>query len=164
MTTLQILGFHVIFMQGQGKKLMINPAMLDDSYKEFTQNLSKWVPDGVISINLQLLFDLGLLNAADLDQATPDNLSHQFHVIETNEKVTLYNDQFSIWIIPQSEQEAASTMVMIALLQNKKPHLEMVYRTTGVYNTPRYILKILQHFLTEVLDTEAVITSIGKKK
>jgi hypothetical protein len=55
-------------------------------------------------------------------------------------------------------------MVMIALLQNKIPHLEMVYTTTGVYNTPRYILKVLQHFITEVLDTEAVITSIGKKK
>ena len=53
---------------------------------------------------------------------------------------------------------------MIALLQNNKPHLEIVYQTSGVYNTPRYILKVLQHFLTEVLDTEAVISSIGKKQ
>lgn len=142
---------------------MINPSMLDEAFKEFTQNFSKWVPDGIIAINLQVLYDLGLLNTAHLDQATPDNLSHQFHVIETSEKVTLYNEQFVIWIVPQNQQENSSTLAMIALLQHNKPHLEIVYTTSGVYNTPRYILKVLQHFLTEVLDTEAVISSIGKK-
>ena len=143
---------------------MINPNMLDEAFKEFSQNFSKWLPDGIISINLQVLHDLGLLSTAHLDQATPDHLSHQFHVIETNEKVTLYNEQFVIWIVPQTQQESSSTLAMIALLQQNKPHLEIVYTTAGVYNTPRYILKILQHFLTEVLDTEAVISSIGKKQ
>lgn len=143
---------------------MINPGVLDEAFKEFTKNFSKWLPDGVISVNLQVLFELGLLSTAHLEQATPDNLSHQFHVIETSEKVTLYNEQFAIWIIPQSEQDSSSTTAMIALLQNNKPHLEIVYQTSGVYNTPRYILKVLQHFLTEVLDTEAVISSIGKKQ
>jgi hypothetical protein len=143
---------------------MIDPIVLDEAYKNFTQNFSKSLPDGVISINLQVLQDLGLLNSSQLDEATADNLSQQFHVIETSDKVTLYNEQFAVWIIPQSQQEPSSTVAMIALIQNNKPHLEIVYTTSGVYNTPRYILKVLQHFLTEVIDTEAVISSIGKKK
>ncbi|NDD58317.1 MAG: Ty1/Copia family ribonuclease HI, partial [Chlamydiae bacterium] len=62
------------------------------------------------------------------------------------------------------EQDNKSTLAMIALLQNNKPHLEIAYSTSGVYNTPRYILKILQHYLVEVLDTEAILSLMNKKK
>lgn len=144
--------------------VMINPVQLEQAYKEFTEHFQKWVPDGVIAVNLQVLQDLGLLNSANLEHNSAENLTHQFHVIETHDKVTLFNEQFAIWIIPQSQGESSSTMTMIALLHNNKPHLEIVYSTAGVYNTPRYILKVLQHFLSEVLDTEAVISSIGKKQ
>jgi hypothetical protein len=40
----------------------------------------------------------------------------------------------------------------------------LVFSTAGVYNTPKYILKVLQHFLSEVLDTEAIIIAMGKKQ
>ncbi len=143
---------------------MVNPEELDESYKEYSESLSKWLPDGIISIDIKTLQDLGLLSTEQLEHPTPDSLSQQFHVIETSEKVTLFNEQFVIWFIPQSDQELSGTVVMIALLQNLKPHLEIAFSTTGVYNTPRYILKILQHYLTEVIDTEAVISSIGKKQ
>lgn len=143
---------------------MINPNQLEDAYREFSQNLAKWVPDGVITVNIALLNDLGLLSNAQLEQnLTTDNLSHYFHVIETIDKVTLFNDQFAIWIVPKTVDSLSSTTTFIALVANNKPHLEIVFSTTGVYNTPKYILKILQHFLTEVQDTEALISSIGKK-
>ncbi len=143
---------------------MINPSSLDEAYKEFTKDLGKFLPDGIVSINLQTLHDMGILNSANLEKPTPDNLSHQFHVVETYDKVTLYNEQFAVWIIPQNSQENQSTLAMIALLQNNKPHLEIAYSTSGVYNTPRYILKILQHYLVEVLDTEAILSLMNKKK
>ncbi len=143
---------------------MINPNQLEDAYREFSQNLAKWVPDGVITVNIALLNDLGLLSNAQLEQnLTTDNLSHYFHVIETIDKVTLFNDQFAIWIVPKTVDSLSSTTTFIALVTNNKPHLEIVFSTTGVYNTPKYILKILQHFLTEVQDTEALISSMGKK-
>ena len=143
---------------------MINPNQLEDAYREFSQNLVKWVPDGVITVNIALLNDLGLLSNAQLKQnLTTDNLSHYFHVIETIDKVTLFNDQFAIWIVPKTVDSLSSTTTFIALVTNNKPHLEIVFSTTGVYNTPKYILKILQHFLTEVQDTEALISSMGKK-
>lgn len=144
---------------------MINPVILEEAFLEFSNNLQKWIPDGVIHVDLKVLHDLGLLNQSELEHSVnEENLSLYFHIIETPDKVTLYNDQFAIWIIPQLVQDIPTTTTMISLLQGNKPHLEIVYTTTGVYNAPKYILKILQHFLAEVQDTEAVISSIGKKK
>lgn len=142
---------------------MINPVQLEESFKEFSQNIHKWAPDGIISVDLQLLDQLGMLNNAKIDNATTDAITHYFHVIETVDKVTLFNEQFAVWIVPQSLEENTSTFTYIALVQAGRPHLEIIFATTGVYNTPKYILKILEHFLSEVLDTEAIISSIGKK-
>lgn len=143
---------------------MMNPIQLEEAYKDFTENFQKWAPDGFINVNLQLLQELGLLNTTEGESPNSESLSQQFHVIETSDKVTLFNKQFAIWIVPQTDTELPSTLILIALVQNLKPHLEIVYTTSGVYNTPKYILQVLQHFLTEVLDTEAIISSIDKKK
>lgn len=142
----------------------MNPIQLEEAYRDFTENFQKWAPDGFINVNLQLLQELGLLTNNEIEISDPESLSQQFHVIETSEKVTLFNKQFAVWIIPQTDTELPSTMILLALIQNLKPHLEIVYTTSGVYNTPKYILRILQHFLSEVLDTEAILSSINKKK
>ena len=114
---------------------------------------------------MKLLNDLGLLNNAELEHSLSDaHLNHYFHIIETGDKVTLFNEQFAIWIVPELVGEVPTTTTLIALMQTNKPHLELAYTTSGVYNTPKYILKILQHFIAEVQDTEAVISSIGKKQ
>src|SRR3989339_785030 len=139
---------------------MMNPIQLEEAYKDFTENFQKWAPDGFINVNLQLLQELGLLNTNDSETSDSESLSQQFHVIETSDKVTLFNKQFAIWIVPQTDTELPSTLILISLIQNLKPHLEIVYTTSGVYNTPKYILQVLQHFLTEVLDTEAIISAI----
>src|SRR5271156_103244 len=123
---------------------MINPNVLEEAFQEFTKNLQKWVPDGIIQVDLRLLNDLGLLNNAELEHSVSDaHLNHYFHIIETPEKVTLFNEQFAIWIVPQLVDETPTTTTLISLLQGSKPHLEIVYLTSGVYNTPKYILKIL---------------------
>ena len=143
---------------------MINPTQLDGAYKEFSENLQRWVPDGITQVNLGILHELGLLSQAQLESNTTDQFMHYFHILESNDRVTLFNEQFAIWIVPSSDQDKSSTLTYISLLHIDKPHLELVFSTSGVYNTPRYILRILQHFLNEVLDTEAVISAIGKKK
>jgi hypothetical protein len=143
---------------------MINPSILEDAYQEFTKNLLKWVPDGIIHVDLKLLNELGILNHRELEHAVADDqLNHYFHIIETPDKVTLFNEQFAIWIVPEVVGEIPRTTTMISLLQGNRPHLEIVYTTSGVYNSPKYILKILQHYISEVQDTEAIISSIGKK-
>lgn len=145
---------------------MITPTEMDAAFQEFSQNLPKHVPDGVINVELGLLQQLGLLNHDQFDASkTHDDLMHYFHVLETNDKVTLYNEQFIVWILPQMTQGISVTLTFIALLQpQQKPHLELVFSTSGVYNTPKFILKILEHFLTEVIDTEEMISTINRPK
>jgi hypothetical protein len=139
---------------------MIDPLKLEETYDDFIKNLKKWAPDGILTVDLFLLDDLGLLGSEELNEGTPEDVTEHFHVIETDEKITLYNEQFAIWIVPKIIDGIATTYTYIALVSGEYPQLELVYSTSGVYNTPRYILKVLQHFLVEMIDTEAVISSI----
>jgi hypothetical protein len=141
---------------------MLNPMQIEEAYKEFMTNLPNWAHDGVIAIDLNFLQQEGLLEALAEMKEDPDDLTQYFHVVESVEKVTLFNEQFVVWIIPRMEGEQPMTYVLIALSQPTKPHLEIVFMTTGVYNTPRHVLRILQHFLADMLETEATLTSFEK--
>ena len=144
---------------------MLTPAQLEEAFVEFSQNLPKHAPDGVITVDLHLLHDLGLLQNGKFDQSiSTDELMHYFHVLETPDKVTLFNEQFVVWILPKVVKEIPLTLTFIGRVHPTKPNLELVFSTTGVYNTPKFILKVLEHFLTEVIDTEAIISSINRPK
>lgn len=143
---------------------MLNPTQIEEAYKEFMTNLGEWAHDGITTIDLKFLHESGLLQTLQEDHGDPDDLTQYFHVIESVEKVTLFNDQFIVWIIPRVESEQPVTHVMIALNQNDKAHLEVIFTTNGVYNTPRYVLKVLQHFLVDMLETEATLISIEKNQ
>ena len=144
---------------------MMDPVKIEASYKEFMTNLSEWAHDGILKIDLHVLHDLNLLDSMKEDHDDTDDLTQYFHVVESAEKVTLYNDQFLVWIVPKMDEQQPMTYVLIALCQqDHAPHLEIVFETSGIYNTPRYVLKILQHFLADVLETEQTLTSIAKNQ
>ncbi|MBS0624810.1 MAG: hypothetical protein JSS32_02025 [Verrucomicrobia bacterium] len=143
---------------------MLNPIQIEETYKEFMGNLGNWAHDGILRVDLKTLHDLGLLSTLNNDQSDPDDLTQYFHVIESVEKVTLFNEQFIVWIIPKMDQELPMTYVLIALNHPEKVHLEVVFTTSGVYNTPRYVLKVLQHHLVDMLETEATLTSMEKNQ
>ena len=141
---------------------MLNPNKIEEIYKEYSQDLSQWVPDGIVSVDLNLLHEQGLLETIRDENDAQDDFSQYFHVLETPEKVTLFNEQFIIWIVPKMEEEIPITYVMIALENNNAVHLEIVFTTSGVYNTPKFVLKVLQHYLLDMLDTEATLTAYEK--
>jgi len=143
---------------------MLNPVQIEELYKEFMTNLSTLAHDGVVQIDLQFLHGEGLLSTLHEEVADPDDLTQYFHVIENVEKVTLFNEQFIVWIVPKNETEQPLTYVLIALNHPEKAQLEIVFLTKGVYNTPRHVLKVLQHFLVDMLDTEATLTSFEKNQ
>ena len=143
---------------------MLNPVQIEEAYKEFIGNLPNWAHDGVTSVDLKFLHDQGLLSSVLDDNSDADDLSQYFHVIESVEKVTLFNEQFLIWIIPKMEEETPLTYVLIALNHPEKAHLEIIFATRGVYNTPRDVLKILQHYLADMLETEETLTSFEKNE
>jgi len=113
---------------------------------------------------LALLHELNILNDAENMKDDPEDLTQYFHVIESPEKVTLFNEHFLVWIVPKTEQDIPLTYVLIALTSQNKTNLEIVFTTTGVYNTPKYVLKVLQYYLLDMLETEATLTSFEKKE
>lgn len=143
---------------------MLNPAQIEDMYREFVGHLGDSAHDGIISIDLKFLHESGLLQNIQEEQTDSDDLTQYFHVIESVEKVTLFNEQFIVWIIPKMDNDQPLTYVMIALNHPEKPHLEIVFSTQGVYNTPRHVLQVLQHFLVDMLETEETITSMEKNQ
>lgn len=143
---------------------MMNPVQIEELYKMFTKDLSQWAHDGVISVDLAFLHDQGLLSALQEEKGNLEDLTQYFHVLESVEKVTLFNEQFLIWIVPKMDEEQPITYVLIALNHPEKPHLEIVFATRGVYNAPRYVLRVLQHFLLDTIETEATLTQYEKKE
>jgi hypothetical protein len=141
----------------------MNPTELDKAYHKFISNLPSWMPDGIVEIDLSLLEKTGLLQyAAFEDKGQTEQLPHYFHVIETEDKVTLFNHQFVIWIVPKVIDETPMTITLIALIKADQPHLEIVFSTKGVYNTPKFVLRLLKYYLSEVIDTEEAISSMGQ--
>lgn len=143
---------------------MLNPSQIEETFKTFINDLPKCAHDGVIPIDLPFLQELGLLNHFQEEESETDDLTQYFHVIESTEKVTLFNEQFLVWIIPRMEHTTPSTYVMIALNHPETANLEIVFTTSGVYNTPRYVLRILQHFLLDVLETEETLILFEKNQ
>ncbi len=139
---------------------MLTPSQLEKAYSDFTQNLLGWSPDSIISVDLQLLKELDILSHKQLESSTFEDFAHLFQVIETNDKVTLYNEQFAVWIIPKIIKDAPTTQIMIAHVQKSSPKLELIFSTVGVYNTPKYILKVLEKLLSEMLDTNQIINAM----
>jgi hypothetical protein len=142
---------------------MLNPVRIEETYNQYIKSLPQCAHDGVIPVDLHFLQEQGLLNHLQEDETDPSDLTQYFHVIESIEKVTLFNEQFIVWIIPRVEESSPATYVLIALNHEEDANLEVVFSTSGVYNTPHYVLKILQHFLIDVLETEATLTSFEKK-
>jgi len=143
---------------------MLNPNEIEKLYEKYSSNLADLAHDGIINVDLALLHELKLLNDANQIKDDPEDITQYFHVMESPEKVTLFNDQFLIWIIPKTEQEVPVTYVLIALNSQNNFNLEIVFTTSGVYNTPKYVLKVLQYYLLDMLETEAALTAIKKNQ
>ena len=139
---------------------MLNPSQIENLFKEYIKNLSCLIPDGIIPISINLLHELGIIERFNEE----NEFMQYFHVIESAEKVTLFNEQFVVWIVPRMERETPTTFILISLNHQDNLNLEIVFSTSGVYNTPRYVLKILQHFLLDVLETEATLLSMEKSQ
>lgn len=133
--------------------------IIEDQYKEFSKNISYWLPEGIVEVDLMLLQRLNLLQYHSSQKKDP-RLTRYFHVIESSEKITLFNDLFVVWIVPDKIAQSPITYTLIAL-NPKQPHLELAYSTTGVYNTSKLVLRILEKFLEEIQENEEILSYLN---
>lgn len=138
-------------------------AELDSSYEQFIRRLPELIPDGITFVDLKLLQKLGLLYE-ELESDTSTSLTRFFHVVESKDKITLFNDQFVIWIVPEKVNNEPTTLVLVALDDHSKPKLEMAFSMTGIYNTSRLVLRVLEKFLSEIQENEDLLTHLEKNQ
>lgn len=139
----------------------MNPQELEGYYQTFVADLSLFLPDGLIEVDLALLHDLGFLNEGQ-DNEIESNLTHSFYVIESADKLTLFNQKFIVWIVPKLVDQIPTTFTLIALNEPNQPHLEMAFSTAGVYNHSNLVLRILEKFLEQIEENEAELCKIKK--
>ena len=135
---------------------MINPNDLEVDYQKYMEDLPQYAPDGVVEVDLSLLHEFKLLDCEETEDHD-DDLTHSFYVIESPEKLTLFNQKFVIWIVPQVIDEVPTTYTLIALNSDEKTQLEMIFSTKGVYNHSSLVLRILEKFLEQIEENESEI-------
>lgn len=140
----------------------MNSSNIEDFYQKHIHNFSEWIPEGIIDVDLNLLRRLDLLN---FNVSSKDNhqLTRYFHVQESPEKITLINEQFVIWIIPEKANHLSVTYTLIALNRPQCPHLEIAFSTWGVYNSSHLVLRILEKFLSEIQENEDTLHALARR-
>lgn len=136
-------------------------SQLEECYNKYIRNIGKWIPEGIIDIDLKVLKHFGLLNYHLKDKKDPA-LTRYFHVIETAEKITLVNDQFVVWIVPEKINNTPITYALIALNHPDQTHLELAFAASGVYNSSKLVLRVLEMFLQEIQETEEMLNKLTK--
>ncbi len=136
-------------------------SQLDNCFKDCIKNIYSLLPEGIIDIDLKLLQKYKLLDYY-LKNKKNVNLTRFFHVIETSEKITLVNDQFVIWIVPEKINNIPITYTLIALNKEHLPQLEVAFVASGCYNSSRLVLRVLETFLHDIQETEELLEKFSK--
>jgi hypothetical protein len=139
---------------------MIDIKLLEKYYNKFVDNLKETLPEGIINVDIEILKRFDLLNYHQTD-SNDNALTRYFHVIESNEKITLINDDFIVWIVPEKIEDVSFTYTIVALNSSDIPKLEVCFITTGVYNTSRLVLRVLEKFLYEIQENEELLKKIS---
>lgn len=140
---------------------MANLAQLEATYQRYVADLENWVPDGIVDVDMELLQRLDLLSDLDGDaQEDQERLAQFFHVVESPDKITLFNEEFAVWIVPEIHDNRPVTYGLISLRYDDGIDLEMVFCATGVYNTSRTVLRVLDQMLNEIRETEQALMDL----
>jgi hypothetical protein len=127
--------------------------LLEKSYKKFIGGIQKWTSDAIRYVDLSLLHQFNLLN---YHSHKSDNLilTRYFQIIETYEKITLINEDFVVWIVPEKLKNRDATYTIIALNLPETLHFELAFIATGIYNSSTIVLRVLEKYLEEIQETE----------
>lgn len=132
---------------------------IDQYYKKISKDLNRFLPDGLIVVDIDLLQELDLLNFHSFPN--DPGFTRYFQVVESEEKITLINDQFVVWIVPEKRENEAYTYILIATNTPETPHLELAFRVSGAYNTSRLVLRLLERYLSDIQETEDSLRHLG---
>lgn len=135
---------------------MANFFDLDRHLKYFMQEIKTWSPDRLIQLNLETLQRLDILPHLQEDSEDVE-FTQYFQVAETPDKITLLNDDFIIWIVPELTDGSPVTYTFIAHNENNLPRLEVTFTARGVYNSSKLVMRVLERLLHEIKENEELL-------
>lgn len=140
---------------------MQNLELIEEYYQKFMHNLYHWLPEGVYQVDLDLLHRYDLLHFQPANRGRDPAVTGYFQIIESKNKITLINDKFVIWIVPDKINGTPVTYALIAHNKNDQDlKLETAFITSGVYNSSKLVLKILEKFLEEIQENELLLAKL----
>lgn len=132
-----------------------------DAFFEYLQtNAAELLPDGLLDVNIKTLHALHLLSD-DTPDTEPAPVAHLLQAIESGGKITLFNERFVLWIVPQQEAHPPTTVIYVAQRTEEngiKP--ELGFRTAGIHNRSKTILRLIDKFLTDIQETDSFLSKL----
>lgn len=134
----------------QGEDPMKDLNQLEISYQDFIENLPERLPDGITHVDFDIIEQLSQDDPRDNEQY------YHFYVVETSSKITLYNEEFAVWVLPVYKAGLAMSYVLIADISGANPHLEAGFCIEGSFNNSKILLKVLESHLDEIKENNEV--------
>jgi hypothetical protein len=141
---------------------MVDFGLLDKCLQRYVEQIKTWSPDRFIHVDIETLKRLSLLDFY-CTESQESQLTRYFQIAETQEKITLVNDDFIIWIIPEIVENSPVTFTVIAINENDNPKLELTFKAQGVYNSSKLVMRVLEKLLEEIQENEDLLTRYQKK-
>lgn len=117
--------------------------------------------ESIIEVNMDLLDSVGLTNEGEYVNPN-EAFERSFKVIENANRITLFNNQFVIWIIPEIMDGIPATYALIGLREKGGVKLEVVFLAKGPFNSSRLVLRLLDRYLTDIQENEDLIHKIQR--
>lgn len=137
---------------------MVTIDQLDTYYQSLSQNTQELLPDGIIDVNIKTLQALRLLTEeASGGEGTTAEL---LQAVETDGRITLFNERFALWIVPQVGASPSATVVYVATHQNEEVKAELGFRTSGIHNNSKTILRLIDRFLADIQETDSMLSQL----
>ncbi|MEG0037018.1 MAG: hypothetical protein RSB82_01015 [Victivallaceae bacterium] len=137
----------------------MDPEYLDRVYHKYISNLKQFIPEGFQDIkDVSGVGSNELLADYDCGFGV-DKLHYNFFVMESLDKLTLFNKKFTVWIVPEILNSESITYCLIALNKGGDIKPEVAFKAIGRHNRSDVILKFLENSLSEIDENERELSS-----
>ncbi|AHC17403.1 hypothetical protein [Chlamydia trachomatis] len=129
---------------------------LEDFFRRSITNHNTAFPEGFLDIS-----DVLARSALDFKaEELADSAVNDFIVSESSDKLTLFNTNFAVWLVPTLVDGEAITRGYIALNQGEEFSPELAFEASGKYNNSSLILGALRRYLCDIQDTEKELRAL----
>lgn len=136
---------------------MVTIDQLDTYFQSLEQNTAEFLPDGIMDVTIKTLQTLHLLTEENREECGSSQL---LQAVESDGRITLFNEQFALWIVPQPGAEPPSTIVYVATHKDGEVKAELGFRTSGVHNKSKTILRLIDRFLADIQETDSMLSEM----